>query len=66
MLEETAIQLVRSLLADVPPSDLQASIFRYSWQGLAYSEIAKQLDYDEGYIRDVGYQLWQALAEQCG
>ncbi|MEL7503529.1 MAG: NB-ARC domain-containing protein [Cyanobacteria bacterium J06554_6] len=65
MQEETAVQLLRELFSEAQLSDLQESIFRYSWQGVAYPEMAKQLGYDQGYIRGVGYQLWQSLSETC-
>ncbi|MEM6353403.1 MAG: NB-ARC domain-containing protein [Cyanobacteria bacterium P01_D01_bin.14] len=66
MQEDAALQLVRQLFAAEPLSDLQEAVFCQSWQGMAYPAMAKQLGYDQGYVRGVGYQLWQSLSDKCG
>ena len=66
MLEEKATSLLRRLLQESILSDLQESVFRLTWQGLSYSQIAQRLGYDDVYIRAVGFQLWRSLSERCG
>ena len=66
MREEDALQLIRRIFVQAPLSDLQEAIFYQAWQGVAYPAMAKDLGYDPGYIRGVGYQLWQALSKKCG
>ncbi|MEH2206611.1 MAG: hypothetical protein V7K53_21460 [Nostoc sp.] len=38
-------------------------MFRYSWEGKTYLEMAKKFKYDPGYIKDVGLQLWRSLSQ---
>ncbi|MBD3886362.1 NACHT domain-containing protein [Phormidium tenue FACHB-886] len=46
--------------------DLQELVFRYSWEGWTYSQIANQLGYGTDHIRDIGSRLWQQLSEAFG
>ena len=66
MIVDDAIALVDELLQPEGLNDLQASVFRRCWQGEGYQEIADALDYDSGYIRTVGYRLWQKLSDLMG
>lgn len=55
--------------ATIPPeqlSDLQEIVFRQSWLGKTYQEIAQETGYDPDYIRGVGFQLWQLLSTAFG
>lgn len=63
---EDALNIVDSVLADKSLSTIQEAIFRHTWEGKTYSEIADQAGYDAAYIRDVGYKLWQLLSEAFG
>lgn len=47
-------------------SDLQEQVFRQSWEGRTYQEIAETSGYDADYIRDVGCKLWQLLSKTLG
>lgn len=47
-------------------SDLQRDIFRGSWEGQGYSEIAITCCKDDQHIRDVGYELWRLLSDVFG
>jgi AAA-like domain len=47
-------------------NDLQQLVFCRSWEGQSYEEIADELMYDPGYIRDVGSQLWHLLSKVLG
>ncbi|MBD2188370.1 hypothetical protein [Pseudanabaena mucicola] len=63
---EDALNIVDSVLADKSLSTIQEAIFRYTWEGSTYSEIADKAGYDAAYIRDVGYKLWQLLSDAFG
>lgn len=45
---------------------VQEVVFRHAWAGESYSEIALVSSYDLGYVKDIGYKLWQALSESFG
>jgi AAA-like domain len=47
-------------------NDLQQTVFCRAWAGQSYEEIAEELAYDPGYIRDVGSQLWLMLSKILG
>ncbi len=63
---EDALNIVDSVLEYKSLSTIQEAIFRQTWEGKTYSEIAEQAGYDAAYIRDVGYKLWQLLSEAFG
>lgn len=63
---EDALNIVDSVLENKSLSTIQEAIFRQTWDGKTYSEIAEKAGYDAAYIRDVGYKLWQLLSEAFG
>ena len=63
---EDALNIVDSVLGNKSLSTIQEAIFRQTWEGKTYSEIAEKAGYDAAYIRDVGYKLWQLLSEVFG
>ena len=63
---EDALNIVDSVLENKSLSTIQEAIFRQTWEGKTYSEIAEKAGYDAAYIRDVGYKLWQLLSEVFG
>ncbi|WP_434683659.1 hypothetical protein [Pseudanabaena minima] len=63
---EDALNIVDSVLGNKSLSTIQEAIFRQTWDGKTYSEIAEKAGYDAAYIRDVGYKLWQLLSEAFG
>ena len=63
---EDALNIVDSVLENKSLSNIQEAIFRQTWEGKTYSEIAEKAGYDAAYIRDVGYKLWQLLSEAFG
>jgi hypothetical protein len=63
---DDALNIVDSVLGNKSLSTIQEAIFRQTWEGKTYSEIAEQAGYDAAYIRDVGYKLWQLLSEAFG
>ncbi len=44
-------------------TDVQALVFRQSWEGRTYLEIAENCGYDADYIKSVGAKLWQVLSK---
>jgi WD40 repeat protein len=66
MTAEEALELLDRLLSGEKLKDLQVQVFRYSWQGWTYSQIAEEVGYDIGHVRDVGYELWQYLSQLLG
>ena len=63
---EDALNIVDSVLENKSLSTIQEAIFRQTWEGKTYSEIAEKAGYDAAYIRDVGYKLWQLLSGAFG
>lgn len=63
---DEAIEIVETVLAKGRLSKVQEIIFRQSWEGLSYSEIAKNSGYDTGYVKDAGYSLWRSLSQAFG
>jgi len=62
---DEALALVDGLL-DKPLNHVQELLFRWTWLGQTYAEIAERSDYDASYIRDVGYRLWRKLSQAIG
>lgn len=46
--------------------DLQEAVLRGTLQHETYKEIAKDFDYSESRVREVGSKLWQILSEELG
>ena len=63
---EDAIAIVDIALQHKRLSNIQEQLFRQTWEGKTYSEIAEVCGYDSSYIRDVGYRLWQMLTKGFG
>lgn len=63
---EEAIEAIEQILEQKHLSKVQEIVFRQSWEGQSYAEIARSADYDPGYIKDTGSKLWQLLSEAFG
>ena len=63
MTDIEALSMVKSILAPDGISHVQEIVFKYSWNGRLYPQIAKDAGYHPEYIRDVGAQLWRALSD---
>ncbi|MES1023443.1 NB-ARC domain-containing protein [Gloeocapsa sp. BRSZ] len=63
---EEAIDVVEKLLEQGRLNKAQEIVFRQSWEGKSYMEIAKASGYDTGYIKDTGSHLWQLLTKVFG
>ncbi|MBN3906665.1 MAG: NACHT domain-containing protein [Nostoc sp. NMS1] len=66
MTVEEAIALVEQLLERGRLTKAQELVFRHSWQGKTYLEMADEVIYDPGHIKDVGSQLWRSLSQALG
>ncbi|OUL26791.1 hypothetical protein BV378_12270 [Nostoc sp. RF31YmG] len=66
MTVEEAIALVEQLLQTGHLTKAQEIVFRKSWAGQTYLEMAVESDYDHGHIKDVGSELWRSLSQVLG
>jgi WD40 repeat protein len=66
MTADEAVTFVELSLKERSLSRVEQSVFLGVWQGLSYSEIAKQTGYDAGYIKLVSHKLWHLLTETFG
>ncbi|MEH1940985.1 MAG: NB-ARC domain-containing protein [Nostoc sp.] len=66
MTVEEAIALIEQLLPQGRLTKVQEIVFRQSWAGQTYSEMAVESDYDCGYIKDIGSELWRSLSQALG
>lgn len=62
MTETEALEVVKRAIAPESLSYVQEVVFKQSWTGQLYPEIAKAVGYHPEYIRDVGAQLWRSLS----
>ncbi|MDZ8050387.1 MAG: NB-ARC domain-containing protein [Aulosira sp. ZfuCHP01] len=60
---EQAMLVLDRVLQQKHLSNIQELVLRQSWEGYTYAEIAESSGYDNDYIRDVGYRLWQTLSK---
>ena len=63
MTVDEALALVDLALAPKGITDLQELVFRHTWVGLSYTEIAQNSGYEVAYIKEVGCKLWQHLSK---
>ena len=63
MKADEALILIQEVLAPKRLNDTQELVFRQTWEGRGYAEIAETSSYDSEYIKYVGYQLWQLLSK---
>ena len=60
------ISVLERILNPLSLSNVQDLVFRQSWEGLTYPEIAERFGYSVDYIKDVGSKLWRLLSEKLG
>lgn len=63
MTVEEASSILYAVLKQHPLNDAQDFIFRETWQGRTYAQMAKNSSYDADYLKFVGFQLWQLLSK---
>lgn len=66
MTVEEALEIIDKVLDSERLNKVQELVFRQSWSGHSYTEIAKNAGYDPGYIKDTGSKLWQLLSLALG
>ncbi|WNZ22659.1 AAA family ATPase [Leptolyngbya sp. NK1-12] len=66
MTADEALAILDQVLQQEHLSDVQEIVFRQCWVGQTYAEIAENVGYDTGYIKDVGAKLWQFLSTAFG
>ncbi|AFZ28177.1 hypothetical protein Cylst_6213 [Cylindrospermum stagnale PCC 7417] len=63
---DEALQILDKVLLPRKLNFIESLVFRQSWLGQTYSEIAKDSAYTSDYIKAVGTQVWQCLSEAVG
>ncbi|MGC1306107.1 MAG: AAA-like domain-containing protein [Phormidesmis sp.] len=66
MTENEALEVVKQAISPDSLSHVQEVVFKQSWAGQLYPEIARSVGYHPEYIRDVGAQLWRSLSDAMG
>jgi WD40 repeat protein len=66
MTEDEVVTLLQDILSPQPLNQVQVAVVKQTWQGHSYMEIAKTADYDYGYVKDVGADLWKRLSGILG
>ncbi len=64
-----ALQLANQLVFEKRKkhlNPLEEEIFKKSWEGCKYKEMAPELYVSEGYIKDVASELWKSLSDGLG
>jgi hypothetical protein len=66
MTVDEALQIVETVLDYQRLNQIQEIIFRQSWEGLSYKQIAAKSEYEYDYIKDAGAKLWLQLSKALG
>ena len=66
IMDRESLVLVEQLLKRGRLTTVQEIVFRQSWTGQTYLDMAIDSDYDLGYIKDVGSELWRSLSQALG
>jgi hypothetical protein len=60
---EEALLILDTALEQRVLNDVQELVFRQSWLGQTYVEMAESSGYNANYIKDIGYKLWKLLSK---
>ncbi|MDT9181370.1 hypothetical protein [Limnospira sp. PMC 289.06] len=63
---DEALELVEAVLDYRCLNKIQETVFRQTWDGKSYQEIAANTGYEPDYVKDVGAKLWKLLSEAFG
>lgn len=63
---DEVLEALEQMLQPKQLSSIERFVFRQSWLGQTYSEMAKDSGYASDYIKEVGSQLWQDLSSVIG
>ncbi|MFB2974422.1 pentapeptide repeat-containing protein [Aerosakkonema sp. BLCC-F183] len=66
MTADEALEIVETALDYQRLNKVQELVFRQSWEGQSYVEIAKSSGYEPDYIKDAGAKLWKLLSKVLG
>ncbi|MBD1921290.1 pentapeptide repeat-containing protein [Microcoleus sp. FACHB-831] len=66
MTADEALELVENVLDYERLNKVQELVFRESWEGRSYIEIARSSGYEADYIKDAGAKLWKLLSKAFG
>ena len=70
MTRQEALTLIDTLLHSAKLgqklNDIQSLVFRETWEGNSYREIAEKFDYQYEYIKQVGSRLWRLISQVVG
>ncbi|MGE5659410.1 MAG: pentapeptide repeat-containing protein [Actinomycetota bacterium] len=66
MTVDEALAIVEIVLDYRRLNKVQELVFRQSWEGQSYGEIAKSTGYQYDYIKAAGYELWKLLSQALG
>jgi hypothetical protein len=66
MTADEALELIEIVLDYQRLNKIQELVFRQSWEGRSYKEIAGSSEYEYDYIKDAGAKLWKLLSEAFG
>ncbi|AFY71772.1 WD repeat-containing protein [Thalassoporum mexicanum PCC 7367] len=66
MTVDEALEILEIALEHRSLSHVYELVFRRSWQGQTYNDIAREAGYDYDYIKEVGSKLWNYLSEALG
>ncbi len=66
MTVDEALALVETVLDYDRLNRVQELVFRESWEGRSYTEIAKSSGYEADYLKDTGAKLWKLLSKALG
>ncbi|OCQ95621.1 hypothetical protein BCD67_10380 [Oscillatoriales cyanobacterium USR001] len=66
MTVDEALTIVETVLDYQQLNKVQELVFRQSWEGRSYIEIARNNGYEHDYIKDAGAKLWKLLSKAFG
>lgn len=66
MKSQESLETIRKILAPRTLSYIEEIVLLRSIEGRLYREVAQEIGYEEGYLKDIGSQLWLELSQQLG
>jgi len=66
MKSQASLEAIRKILAPRTLSYIEEIVLLHSLEGRLYREIAQEIGYEEGYLKDVGSRLWLDLSQELG
>jgi hypothetical protein len=63
---QEALSVVQQLFPGKMFGYVEQAVFLGTWEGKRYREMAQELGYEEGYLKDTGSRLWRLLSQRLG